>query len=302
LKVYFACYPGTDSVEFRNILLNQTPNEAGIFDDIELCYSKDEADFIIVMDKTNEKIDDYSNVIFFGREPWCVERNMPTRTDYFGVYHHEVCNSWLPSLWWVGKNYSELLTLKSPEKNKNVSLIDSGKNFTIGHSIRVALVEKISKMFMNSIDIFGKTTVGRENVSPFMYPLPARKKDDGLLDYKFNIAIENCSTECYFSEKFVDPLLCWTVPIYWGCKNISKFFPAGSFISIDPTGKNACEKIIEISQSDFREKNLSAIQEARELILNKYNVFPTVQTAISKRYLFKSDLLDSIERETLPHG
>ena len=50
------------------------------------------------------------------------------------------------------------------------------------------------------------------------------KKDIGLVDYRFSIAIENDDTDCYFSEKLIDCFLTSTIPIYWGSKDVSKIF------------------------------------------------------------------------------
>ena len=45
-----------------------------------------------------------------------------------------------------------------------------------------------------------------------------------LFNSMFHIAIENCSIKNYFTEKIVDCFQTRTVPIYYGCKNISEFF------------------------------------------------------------------------------
>jgi hypothetical protein len=48
-----------------------------------------------------------------------------------------------------------------------------------------------------------------------------------IKDYAFSIAIENLSHEVddyYFTEKIIDCFTTGTVPIYYGCPNIGKFF------------------------------------------------------------------------------
>ena len=84
----------------------------------------------------------------------------------------------------------------------------------------------------------------------------------------------------YFTEKIIDPLLCWSMPIYWGCKNIDKFLPEGSYINIDVDDPRAIDKIIEISNSDLWENSLDKISEARELILDKYNLWSSIELGI----------------------
>jgi hypothetical protein len=44
--------------------------------------------------------------------------------------------------------------------------------------------------------------------------------------------------------------------------------------------RGAVEEIIEIAKSDFHEQNKDALLEARDLILNKYNLWATTEAAI----------------------
>ncbi|PYZ02895.1 hypothetical protein C8039_08425 [Halogeometricum sp. wsp3] len=102
----------------------------------------------------------------------------------------------------------------------------------------------------------------------------------GLSQYRYTLAIENYKGKNYFSEKISDALLAWTMPIYWGCTNLSDFLPEDSYIRIDIEDPSAPKKISDIVQSNIREKNIDAIAEARERILDRYQVWPTVQNAI----------------------
>jgi hypothetical protein len=49
---------------------------------------------------------------------------------------------------------------------------------------------------------------------------------------KFSIIIENSQEKNYFSEKLIDCLLTKTIPIYWGCPNITEYFDKDGFIFI----------------------------------------------------------------------
>jgi hypothetical protein len=46
----------------------------------------------------------------------------------------------------------------------------------------------------------------------------------------FSLAIENVREKNYFSEKIVDCFITKTIPIYWGCPNISDFFDINGII------------------------------------------------------------------------
>lgn len=53
---------------------------------------------------------------------------------------------------------------------------------------------------------------------------PISHKSQGLRRYAFSIAMENAREDYYFTEKLIDCILMGTIPIYWGCPSIGKFF------------------------------------------------------------------------------
>lgn len=272
-KVYFAATPWASSSEQLANFIHQTPNNTGIWSNIQAVSNQKEADFVIVMDRSMEPVD-LKKVIFFGREPKHVhgaysEWHMPC----FGNYHHEMGNSWLAMTWWTKVPFNELINL-SPVKEKLISVIDSGKRVTTYHSYRLDLIKSLMKKLKNDLDCYGNIVNN---------PLPSRDKTKGLEKYRYNLAIENGRTDLYFSEKFCDPLLFLTMPIYSGCKKIDKFFPKDSYVLIDDEKPNDynVEKIKEVIGSDIREQNIEAIKEARHLVLYKYNIWSTIDLAVN---------------------
>jgi len=104
---------------------------------------------------------------------------------------------------------------KVHEKTKNVSIIASSKNSLPGHKLRHEVIKKYR------MDIFGRGYKVIEN------------KLEGLKDYRFSFAIENTKEDYYFTEKLIDCFMTGTVPIYWGCPSIDKFFNIKGMIIID---------------------------------------------------------------------
>jgi hypothetical protein len=260
----------------------QTPNNKGIWYGIESTYNIEESDYIIIQETTDIKNVDKNKTIFFGKEPDYIAKNRCP--NCFRNFHFELGNSWFPQTWWVNINYDELKSLK-PNKTKKLSAINSQKIHTKGQSKRYEIIKKISKKYPNEIDVWGGITTGNKNKVPFKDKLPPRDKKNGLLPYKYHLAVENGSRPFYFSEKIVDPLLCWSMPIYWGCEKIDSFLPNGSYINIDIDDPHVVEKIIEISKSNLWEENFNKIKEAREIILDKYNIWPTIESGIKKENL-----------------
>ena len=255
----------------------QTPAQMGVWHNIVAVDKVQEADFEIVQDKTDSKYDT-SKLIFLGREPSYVYPHDIPEAKY--NFHHTKGNTWLPQTWWVKKPYDELKS--NPEdpstaKTRLLSVIDSGKRHTQQHSLRLDCIDKLVQSGIE-MDIFGKTQQ-YVNSPRYRGTLPERDKTNGLQPYRFNLAIENGSTEHYFSEKFCDPILCNTFPIYYGCSRIDQYFPKGSYFLIDPAGDvvQQVRAILEIptSQLDYK-----ALAEARALVLDKYNLWSTIHTII----------------------
>ena len=98
------------------------------------------------------------------------------------------------------------------EKTKNVSLILSAKQTTIGHRLR----HVVNKTYPH-IDSYG-------------YNNPIENKITALKDYRFSVVIENCQKDYYFSEKLIDSFITGTIPIYWGCPSISHFFDTNGML------------------------------------------------------------------------
>jgi hypothetical protein len=247
----------------------QTPGYSGTWENITAVSSQNDADYIIVQDGSTESIKDIKKVIFFGREPRHVKLHDWSKENCYRSYHHEFGNCWLPVTWWVGASYDELKNTTF-EKSKNFSIIDSGKKSLPGHRDRVSLIDSYLAKYRGSVDLLGKIS---DKV------LPPRDKKQGLVDYRYTLAIENGSTDFYFSEKITDAIICDTMPIYWGCKKIKSFLPEGSYHLVDIYDKHAIDKIHEIINSDYREHNISALREAKELILDKYNIWPTIKAS-----------------------
>lgn len=103
------------------------------------------------------------------------------------------------------------------KKAKLISIIASDKTITDGHKLRHEVIQR----FGDKMDIFGR---GYN---------PIKNKEEGLSEYQFSICIENCSVKNYFTEKLIDCFATKTIPIYWGCTNIEKFFDKSSFLQFD---------------------------------------------------------------------
>jgi Glycosyltransferase family 10 (fucosyltransferase) C-term/Fucosyltransferase, N-terminal len=71
------------------------------------------------------------------------------------------------------------------------------------------------------VDSYGR--INRNRSLPPDAPLSAKQQI--LARYKFTLAFENAISRVYVTEKFFDPLLAGSVPIYLGAPNIEEFAP-----------------------------------------------------------------------------
>lgn len=80
-------------------------------------------------------------------------------------------------------------------------------------------------------------------------------KLDIISKYKFSVAFENAIAKDYVTEKFFQPLLAGSVPIYLGAPNIGDFAPGdNSYINIESfsSAKDLSNYLMELNEDDSK--------------------------------------------------
>lgn len=149
------------------------------------------------------------------------------------------------------------------DKTKLISIISSSKRMMHGHMIRHDAIQK----FKNNIDVYGR------GYNPIDYKL------SGLKEYSFSIAIENTNKDYYFTEKLIDCFMTGTVPIYWGCPSIDKFFNTNGMIIFNDV--NELSSIL--SELTFEKYNL--MRDAIKDNFERAKEFLIAEDFIYKNYL-----------------
>ena len=88
------------------------------------------------------------------------------------------------------------------------------------------------------------------------------------MDYKYTICLENSPISGNITEKFIDAILCDTIPIYNGHKDIEKFYP-NSCEYLEYDGKEI-DRIKEIINNQKTSSDYS-FDKSKDLYLNSYN-------------------------------
>ena len=108
-------------------------------------------------------------------------------------------------------------------------------------------------------------------------------KSNGLDPYKYCLTFDNQNTiKPFFGTQFTDTILRWGVPLYWGGAVLEEYFPKDSFIKIDIEDPNCIDNVIKFLETDDYEQRIPAIKEARELILDQYNMWPLIKFIIQQ--------------------
>jgi hypothetical protein len=190
-----------------------------------------------------------------------------------GVIYSQVAINWFAGVRFVGPNGPYLPDLRFPDfvagnppKTKLCSVVCSSKAVTRGHRRRLAFVEQLKAAMGDQVDVYGR---GFHEISD---------KDEALADYRFHIALENSSSQDYWTEKLADPFLRGCLPIYAGCPNVADYFPEGSYVSIDiGKPKQAIELINTVLKSQIDLEHAADLAEAKRRVLWEHNVFALLE-------------------------
>jgi len=265
-------------------LMRQTPGEKGVWDGMKFTLDPVEACDFLIMLNNRMRTDTYvkcpkNNVWAIMQEPyergftdWMIEKH----DSFAKVFtHHIIPNNdkyvvSQPALpWHVNKTFDELVSIHIPKKTKKLSWIVGDAMDLPGHIKRWSFLKFIQQDGSIDIDLYGRAINFIED------------KWDGLAPYRYSMAIENNSGPDCWTEKIADCFLAWSVPIYYGCTNIGNYFPKGSFIKIDiDQPLYSLEKIKTIMSEDNWEKRIPALEEARQLVLYQYQLFPYLSKII----------------------
>jgi hypothetical protein len=181
--------------------------------------------------------------------------------SYANVIQFAVVESWVAG--------SQLLW--PPIKTHNCSLIASEKTHLVGHKLRHAVVDWVSTV-QADVHVMGR------GYQPFDL------KQVGLLPYHYSVVIENVPEPDCFTEKLLDCMLCGTLPIYYGPKNVGNYFNLKGIIcceslaefqiaiatTVTPPNEIQVEamaenRIIALSYSNLQQRIVDTIRENDQL-------------------------------------
>jgi hypothetical protein len=279
VKIAIIADVGLSMEEIFDFFRRFTPGCKGEWNNIVGTPVVEEADYYVILDKLPAEYShlDPERRLLFQREPPYIsnvfyEQDCEFKFGYDRVHH--------ASTWYIRKSYDELLSMKYEPKPKKLSAVVSGKDWSMGHSLRLRFATAFAKKYPRLIDLYGRGL----DVPEEWCKGEVDDKFDALKDYRYSLACQNGQEENYFTEILIDCFLAWTVPVYWGCPNIYDYFPEESLELIDIRDIDNIDRIPEIIDKPVSGIRIKALAEARERVLNRYNFWPTIYDVFERGF------------------
>lgn len=112
------------------------------------------------------------------------------------------------------------------------------------------MVDPIRDRFFRELSKYKRVDSGGRHLNNIGSPVP--DKLDFCRGYKFNIAFENCDSPGYTTEKVMQPLSVFSVPIYWGNPLVERDFLPDCMVRVKDEDDiaRAIEEIIRLDRDD----------------------------------------------------
>jgi hypothetical protein len=245
----------------------------------------DSYDTVIFFNYVNLEIKSGAKSFVFPHEPsWSGshQKNFDEKTSVYGFSNELYNGNFIESIAhtfyggrgpWVDTldfwNYETLINstfIKTKIISSSMTNLNTDSGSTCLYPQRYKILERIRQM--GTIDVFDGSN------SP--------KRKDALVDYKFNISIENSFEKNWITEKFYDNILTDTIPIYFGCKNIKDIYPEDGYILIDDINdingiENLLNNILEHPNEIYQQK-ISGLKIIKEKYFKKNNPLKKIIT------------------------
>lgn len=181
--------------------------------------------------------------------------------------HYHLGRGYFP--WCLGRGYREVVSTPVPAKTKLISTVCSDKRMRqTMHDARFRLTEHL-KAAIPELDWFGHGIRYLEH------------KYDALDAYRYHVAVENHIAPKHWTEKIADPILTETLAFYAGDPELGEVLPPDSFIPIPIDDPVSAERTIkEAIANDEHSRRLSAIREAKRMLLEKYNLWAQIISVV----------------------
>lgn len=169
---------------------------------------------------------------------------------------------------WVDHNGEEIIH-DTNDKTFEISFIRGKKLQSGGHLLRHQIFNRQDEIII-PYRFYGETKINT----------PTDVINSKIMAHQkamYSLVIENTSHHNYFTEKISDCMMMKTIPLYWGCSNIEKFYNIDGIIKIE-SDDDAIEKINKLTpeyyfeRKEIIEENWNLALEYRHYVTRIYNM------------------------------
>ena len=161
--------------------------------------------------------------------------------------------------WGCEKGDYNVLTCDPSKKKFKASFLTSVKSFTPGQALRQQIYQALPPVVGTLPIEKYMTGAGVTGVEPWRNPQWLPSKRMILDEYQFHITPQNASQDNWFDDKLQDALIAKTIPLYWGCPNVSDFFNMDGIIHFK-TMDELMQRLSELTP-DYYEKHRDAVED-----------------------------------------
>jgi len=214
--------------------------------------------------------------IYIQTEPYVIYDCRSYLSTHFNRYDYIICHDpstfenrenrfieYIPASSWIDKDF--YTNINTTIKMFRISCLTGWKAWAPGHKLRHDLYNNQVSLSQFPIVCYrSSVTPHLPNIhnNPFLSLSSISAKVELFETFQFSIVIENVREINYISEKLIDCLITKTIPIYYGCPNVSKFFNTEGWIILE-TGNivDELQTKLPILNESYYSKYESVIEE-----------------------------------------
>ena len=232
-----------------------------------------EEDVDIYVD-TRDYVENSNKKIYIQSEPYGILDFRSYLQDYSHRFDYIVCHdaalygnpakyiSYIPASCWIDP--AVYTSIDTTLKQFKISSLTGHKSQTDGHRARRTLYDHQRSFVQYPITFY------RSHIQPHVpaiqdNPFIESSKTELFIPYQFSIVIENVRETNGVTEKLIDCLITKTIPLYYGCPNVSSIFNTDGWILLtsDDIVKELHEKLPAL-HADYYKQYEHVIEENYE--------------------------------------
>lgn len=165
---------------------------------------------------------------------------------------------------------TEEIAAQPRTKSFSIGHLCGDKLLTFGHSLRHEIFHRKNEIKIPTNFLYKGETV---------LPKALITKEQIFGNPMFAVVIENTSHHGYFTEKITDCMMLKTIPLYWGCSNIERFYNKEGIIFF-----RSADELIKISNTltpEYYQERINVINEN----FNKVNTYQKYETRVAEKII-----------------